>query len=84
TEVRRALTDPFACHTIESYGISEASSAAAATPADRPGKPASVGQPIWGTAVLIADDDGKPCPTGERGEILARGVGVMTGYHNLP
>jgi long-chain acyl-CoA synthetase len=82
-EVRDAFTRTFGCSTIEAYGISEASSAVAAT-SSGPVKPGSVGKPVWGTDVLIADEGGSPCAAGEPGEILIRGVGLMAGYHNLP
>lgn len=82
-DVMREFGDTFGCHLIESYGISEMSSAVAATPSDRAGKPGSVGEPVWGTEVRIGSADGGLAP-GERGEILVRGPGVMAGYHGMP
>jgi long-chain acyl-CoA synthetase len=40
----------------------------------------SVGQPVVGVAVGIVDANGRPCPTGEVGEVVARGPNVMVGY----
>jgi long-chain acyl-CoA synthetase len=83
-EVTDAFRREFHCRTIEAYGISEASSAVAATSTESAGKPGSVGHPLWGTSIRIIDDGGSDCAPNIRGEILVRGIGVMTGYHNLP
>jgi acyl-CoA synthetase (AMP-forming)/AMP-acid ligase II len=42
------------------------------------------GRPIPGVEMKIVDADGKEVPTGEPGEILARGYQVMIGYFDNP
>jgi acyl-CoA synthetase (AMP-forming)/AMP-acid ligase II len=42
------------------------------------------GRAIPGTEVVAVDDDGKPVPTGEAGEIVIRGYNVMLGYLDDP
>ncbi len=42
---------------------------------------ASIGRPLPDVEMKIVDPDGKELPTGEIGEIIARGPRVMTGYY---
>jgi acyl-CoA synthetase (AMP-forming)/AMP-acid ligase II len=44
----------------------------------------SVGFPRTDVEVRVADDDGRPLPPGEPGEVLVRGAVVMSGYWNQP
>ncbi|HJV76002.1 MAG TPA: AMP-binding protein [Noviherbaspirillum sp.] len=68
---------------IEGYGLSESTAGVCITP---PGsaRPGSVGIPLPSTEVRIRNDDGKPCPPGEPGEIEVRGPQVMKGYWGRP
>jgi long-chain acyl-CoA synthetase len=47
--------------------------------ADHP-KIRSAGKPVIGTSLLIADQEGRPLPSGEIGEICVSGPGVTIGY----
>ena len=40
----------------------------------------SVGQPVVGVAVDVLDPSGRPCRTGDAGEIVVRGPNVTAGY----
>jgi long-chain acyl-CoA synthetase len=44
----------------------------------------SVGRPLPGVEVGIFDESGKRLPTGEVGEVCARGGNIMTGYWDNP
>ncbi|MEM9608394.1 MAG: AMP-binding protein [Actinomycetota bacterium] len=44
----------------------------------------SVGRPIMGVSIRIADPDGAPLPQGEIGEVTARGPNIMRGYWQRP
>jgi fatty-acyl-CoA synthase len=49
---------------------------------DDPVRLASCGRPVRWVEVALLDDQNHPVPTGEPGEICARGPLVMGGYHN--
>ncbi|HWD50991.1 MAG TPA: AMP-binding protein [Acidimicrobiales bacterium] len=44
----------------------------------------TVGHPLDGLALRIADDDGNDQPTGQPGEVLVRGFNVMNEYFGAP
>jgi long-chain acyl-CoA synthetase len=74
----------FGCMILEGYGLSESSPAAAFNHPHRPRKVGSIGTPIEGVEMRVADLDGVEVPQGETGEIQIRGHNVMKGYWNLP
>jgi acyl-CoA synthetase (AMP-forming)/AMP-acid ligase II len=47
-------------------------------------KMGSVGRPMLGIDLRIADDEGRELPAGEVGEIVFRAPSVMSGYHGRP
>jgi long-chain acyl-CoA synthetase len=65
---------------VEGYGLSETSPVLCCNPLDGKHRSGTIGIPMPSTEVGIFDDDGKQLPTGESGEICARGPQVMRGY----
>ncbi len=49
-----------------------------------PGDPVTIGRPVPGYRVYLLDDDLRPVPRGEAGEICVGGPGVARGYLGLP
>jgi long-chain acyl-CoA synthetase len=86
--VQQAVNDKWAKVTgnliSEGYGLSETSPVATSNPADRTEFSGTIGLPIPSTEIAILDDDGKPVPLGQPGEIAIRGPQVMAGYWNRP
>ncbi|MEO6116993.1 MAG: long-chain-fatty-acid--CoA ligase [Pseudolysinimonas sp.] len=71
---------------VEGYGLSECSPVLIANPVADNRVQGSIGLPLPGTDIKIVDPDNptKTVPTGERGELLAKGPQVMSGYWNKP
>ncbi|MBI3231173.1 MAG: AMP-binding protein [Burkholderiales bacterium] len=72
------------CSIIEGYGLSETSPMATCNPANATEFSANIGLPVPSTEIAILDDDGKPVPLGQPGEICIRGPQVMVGYWQRP
>ena len=68
----------------EGYGLTETSPLVSFNPLTGKSKPDSIGIPVPGTDVLLLDDDAKPVPLGEPGEIAVKGPQVMKGYWQRP
>jgi long-chain acyl-CoA synthetase len=83
-EVMKAFADKFGVRVLEGYGLSETSPLACFNHFERPSKPGTVGQPIFGVDVRCFDDDDNEVPRGTRGEIVIRGTNVMKGYYKRP
>ncbi|CAM8665973.1 CaiC Acyl-CoA synthetases (AMP-forming)/AMP-acid ligases II [Oxalobacteraceae bacterium] len=69
---------------VEGYGLSETAPVATANAADSVEFTGTIGLPIPSTEIAILDDDARPVPLGQPGEIAIRGPQVMVGYWQRP
>lgn len=85
-EVLRRWEGITGCLVCEGYGQTEAGPVLTYNPLAGPRKPGTVGRAVPMTEVQIVDVETgtQPLPTGEEGEIRARGPQIMTGYRNRP
>jgi len=83
-EVMKAFDEKFGVRILEGYGLSETSPVASFNVPDRPRRPGSIGYPVWGVEMCILDENDRPLPDGEAGEICIRGHNVMKGYLKRP
>lgn len=64
------------------YGLTECKRATISPPDADIARPGTCGLPLRDTEIRIVDDEGRPVPNGEVGEIVVRGPHVMAGYWN--
>lgn len=70
---------------LQAYGLTEAGPAVTfLKPKDQLRKIGSVGKELINITLRIVDERGKDCLSGETGEIICKGKGMMKGYYNLP
>lgn len=69
---------------VEFYGMTEGGGSCALRAHEFPDKLHTVGQPMPGHEILLIDEEGKPVPQGEIGEIVGRSGTMMKGYKNRP
>jgi len=84
-DIMRTFEDKYGIEVLEGYGMTEtASSCSFNRPGDR--KVLSIGKPLWGVRMRVADSSGRLLPPGREhvGEILIRGHNVMKGYLGRP
>ena len=89
--LRRAM-DVFKCDFAQAYGMTETTAVLTYLFPDdhrravkeQPDLLLSAGRPVVGTTIRIVDEDDKPVPNGDIGEVIARGPQLMRGYWNLP
>jgi long-chain acyl-CoA synthetase len=86
--VQKAVNDRWRAVTgksiVEGYGLSETAPVATANAADSVEFTGTIGLPIPSTEIAILDDDARPVPLGQPGEIAIRGPQVMVGYWQRP
>jgi oxalate---CoA ligase len=80
----RRFEDAVGVPLVEAYGMTEAAHQMSTNPLP-PGerRPGSVGL-ATGVAIAVLDDDWRPVPAGERGEVSVRGPAVVDGYLDNP
>jgi long-chain acyl-CoA synthetase len=83
-EVMKRFEQVFGLRVLEGYGLSETSPLATFNQFEKPSKPGTVGQPIFGVEVKCVDENDVEVPRGERGEVVIRGSNVMKGYYKRP
>lgn len=83
-EVLRSFEHKFKVPIIEGYGMSEGSPVVTFNHRDQKRIAGSIGTPVWGVEVMIADEEDNPVPIGEKGQLLYRGHNVMKGYYKKP
>lgn len=86
--VQRAVAQRWKAATgvplVEGYGLTETAPIAICNPLNIEEWTGNIGVPIPSTEAAVLDDQGKPLPVGEVGEICIRGPQVMKGYWNRP
>ncbi|TWP37884.1 long-chain-fatty-acid--CoA ligase [Leekyejoonella antrihumi] len=83
-EVMRKFEERFDAVILEGYGLSETSPVASFNHPHAQRKPGSIGTPIEGVEMRLAQEDGGDSPAGEIGEIAIRGHLLMKGYWGRP
>ncbi|GAA3476345.1 long-chain fatty acid--CoA ligase [Streptomyces yanii] len=80
--------ETFSTQVLEGYGLTETSPAATFNQPQTGRRPGTVGHPVWGVEVGVADaavdDRVRLLPDGETGEIVVRGHNVFAGYLDDP
>lgn len=74
----------FGVPILEGDGPTECGPVTAVNPPDGPRKLGSIGPPIAGVQMRIADADGNTLSDGKYGEVCVKSPAVMRGYWNLP
>lgn len=86
-EVLRTFEEKYGATILEGYGLSETASSACFNISADQRKVLSIGKPIWGVEMAIAEaESGAVLPDGPEnvGEVLVRGHCVMKGYYKRP
>ncbi|WP_214106188.1 AMP-binding protein [Acrocarpospora catenulata] len=71
-------------YVAPAWGMTECSIMSSCTPKEPPAIQRTDGSVFAGSAVRVVDADGDDVPTGEIGDLLMRGPGVVYGYYDRP
>ncbi len=84
-EVKRQMIGWWGPRLVEYYGGTEGAMLSTITSEEWLAHPSSVGKPWDSVEVLVLDDEGQPCATGEEGTLYVRSrVGADFEYHRDP
>lgn len=83
-EVLERFQKVFDTTVYEGYGLSETSPVVAFNQPDGVRKVGSIGTPVRGAELAVFDEQDRPVPDGEVGELVVRGEYVMKGYWRNP
>jgi long-chain acyl-CoA synthetase len=83
-QVQVKFEKTFGTALLEGYGLTEAAPVVSVNPRYGTHKPGTVGLPLPGVDVKIADDDEQELETYEVGEVYVQGANVMVGYYKQP
>jgi long-chain acyl-CoA synthetase len=83
-EVIKRFNEVFGLRILEGYGLTETSPIASFNQSEKPSKPGTVGQPLFGVEIKCFDENDIEVPRGERGEVVIRGHLIMKGYYKRP
>ncbi|NNM00078.1 MAG: AMP-binding protein [Gammaproteobacteria bacterium] len=84
TRVAERWTEITGTMLVEGYGLTECSPVATCNPANMSKYVGSCGLPYSSTHCSIRDENRKPLPVGEVGELCIKGPQVMAGYWQRP
>ncbi len=79
--LERAVRERFGDVLYDLYGSTEMGHVTVATPYDKRACPGTIGRPFPGVDVVLLDDERRPVPDGEIGEVFARSSLTIEGYH---
>jgi acyl-CoA synthetase (AMP-forming)/AMP-acid ligase II len=79
--LKRAMVARWPGGLVELYGTTEGGGSCMLEVHRHPDKLHTVGRPTPGSEFWIIDDDGKPLPQGQAGEIVGRAATMMDSYH---
>jgi long-chain acyl-CoA synthetase len=79
-EVVTAFIDRFGVPICQHYGSSETGAVTTHVPSEVQRKPQSVGRPMTGVRVTVADADGSALPPGAEGDVVVESGAVARGY----
>jgi fatty-acyl-CoA synthase len=82
TETARRVEEAFGPILWNFYGATETGMVTLAGPGEHTARPGTIGRALLGNDIRLLDDDGRPVPPGEPGELWVKSSMLVPGYHN--